>query len=228
MLPQDHPAFAGLTIAIPKIAPLVAIILLVPMPFAYLNGRKKQRLVDANKSLDSIRALSWRAFEHLVAEAYRRMGYSVRENQTAGPDGGVDVELEKDGHLHLVQCKQWKARKVGVSVVREMFGVMTARNASTVAIVSSGMFTQEAKNFADDKPIDLIDGIQLSKLISGVQVSGFREQEDGNPQVDFPPSTACPQCGSGLVIRAARRGSNAGKQFVGCTGYPKCRFTRGL
>lgn len=120
LIPQDHPAFLALNTALPKLATFLAFVLLIPMPFAYLNGRKRKLLVDANKDLGSIRALSWREFEQLVAEAYRRKGYSVRENLTAGPDGGVDVELEKDGHLHLVQCKQWKARKLGVPVVREM------------------------------------------------------------------------------------------------------------
>ena len=170
ILPQQHPAFVAFNTVLPKLAPIVAFALLVPMPFAYINGRRKKRLVDSNKDLDSIRALSWKEFEQLVAEAFRRKGYTVRENLTAGPDGGVDVELEKDGRLHLVQCKQWKARKVGVSVVREMYGVMVAHNASSVSIVSSGIFTQEAQNFAAVKPIDLIDGVQLNKLISSVQV----------------------------------------------------------
>jgi len=51
--------------------------------------------------------LSWKEFEELVAEAYRRMGYRVIENHGSGPDGGVDIRLEKNSHLHLVQCKQW-------------------------------------------------------------------------------------------------------------------------
>jgi restriction system protein len=228
IVPQDHPAFAAFSMVMPKIAPIVGFVLLVPMPFAYLNGRKKQRLVDSNRDLESIRALSWKEFEQLVAEAFRRKGYIVRENLTGGPDGGVDVELEKDGQSHLVQCKQWKVRKVGVSIVREMYGVMTARNASSVSIVSSGIFTQEVQNFAEDKPIDLIDGVQLTKLISGVQRSGSGARVDTNIQVKSQPPLACPRCGGELVTRAARRGSNAGKQFIGCSGYPKCKYTQNL
>jgi restriction system protein len=196
------------------------------MPFAYLNGRKKKRLVDANKDLDSIRALSWKEFEQLVAEAFRRKGYTVRENLKAGPDGGVDVELEKDGQLHLVQCKQWKAQKVGVKVVREMYGLMAAHSASSVMVVSSGIFTQEAQDFAQGKPIDLIDGIQLNKLISSVQVAGSRAHHETNLEKMSKPSTTCPKCGGELVVRVARRGSNAGKEFLGCSGFPKCKYTQ--
>lgn len=36
----------------------------------------------------------------------------------------------------------------------------------------------------------------------------------------------CPRCGGRLVIRTARQGRNAGRQFYGCSNYPSCRFTR--
>lgn len=34
----------------------------------------------------------------------------------------------------------------------------------------------------------------------------------------------CPKCGSPLVLRTAKSGAGAGKQFFGCSTYPKCRF----
>ena len=34
----------------------------------------------------------------------------------------------------------------------------------------------------------------------------------------------CPKCGKQLVLRTARRGANAGRQFYGCSNFPKCRF----
>lgn len=36
----------------------------------------------------------------------------------------------------------------------------------------------------------------------------------------------CPDCGSNMTLRTARRGQNAGGRFWGCTTYPKCRGTR--
>lgn len=33
----------------------------------------------------------------------------------------------------------------------------------------------------------------------------------------------CPKCGVPMVLRTARQGLNAGKQFYGCANYPKCR-----
>lgn len=36
----------------------------------------------------------------------------------------------------------------------------------------------------------------------------------------------CPRCGSSLVLRTAKKGKNVGKDFFGCSNYPKCRYTR--
>lgn len=38
----------------------------------------------------------------------------------------------------------------------------------------------------------------------------------------------CPKCGSKLVLRTAKRGSNSGNQFMGCTNFPKCRYIKNL
>ncbi|ADE38248.1 NERD domain-containing protein [Candidatus Puniceispirillum marinum] len=41
-------------------------------------------------------------------------------------------------------------------------------------------------------------------------------------------STHCPRCGSALTKRTAKRGNNVGNIFLGCTGYPRCRFVKDI
>jgi len=41
-------------------------------------------------------------------------------------------------------------------------------------------------------------------------------------------NTVCPRCGSKLVERTAKKGPNVGSKFLGCEGYPKCRFTKNV
>ena len=36
-------------------------------------------------------------------------------------------------------------------------------------------------------------------------------------------SPSCPECSSDMVLRTARRGSNAGNQFWGCSSFPRCK-----
>lgn len=38
----------------------------------------------------------------------------------------------------------------------------------------------------------------------------------------------CPICNSVLVLRTATKGANSGKQFYGCSNYPKCKFIRNI
>ena len=196
-------------------APYIAGMILLAAPFALLNARRKAKQLDTQRSIQTVRDLHWRNFEELVAEAYRRLGYRVAEGGY-GADGGIDLELRKDGQLTLVQCKQWKTQKVSVNVVREMFGVLTAHQANHFIIISSGTFTQQAIDFAAGKPIELIDGPKLLALVNDVQVS---------PQVTIEKPKTCPKCSGELIERTAKRGPNAGNTFLGCYNFPKCRYT---
>ncbi len=181
--------------------------------------RKRKRL-DRQKSFETIRQLTWKEFEELVGEAYRRKGYAVRENESAGSDGGIDLRLEKNGKVTLVQCKQWRNTKVGVDKVRELYGIQMSEKADKSILVTSGFFTQEAKNFAADKPIDLVSGDQLLELIRNIQ------QTRKLPPIALNDSLICPECGSKMVLRTAKKGPNIGEKFWGCSRFPKCRITR--
>ena len=41
-----------------------------------------------------------------------------------------------------------------------------------------------------------------------------------------PDRVICPRCGRKMVLRTAKRGPNAGEQFLGCEGFPRCRYVR--
>lgn len=40
---------------------------------------------------------------------------------------------------------------------------------------------------------------------------------------DTTREKSCPRCSSPLVMRVANKGTNAGKQFLACSAYPKCK-----
>jgi restriction system protein len=232
-------ALKGILGAAPVVAPLVALVLLVPAPVAAFRQWRERRLLEKQDGLASIRALSWAHFETLVAEAYRRQAYTVSRPSANGPDGGVDLVLRKEGNTLLVQCKQWKSWKVGVQVIREIYGVLTDRKAHGAIVVTSGMFTQEARAFADGKPIDLVEGQQLAALIRSAQGVLSLPPAASRPPSPVPASRTatakldahqkqCPQCGHPMVLRTAQRGPQAGQQFWGCSQFPRCRVTERL
>jgi restriction system protein len=191
-----------------------------------IAGRaKRRRLLEAQSDLQTLRALSWREFEQLVSEAYRRQGYAVEETGQGGADGGIDLVLRRDGQTTLVQCKHWKSRKVDVATVREQLGLVTHHRAAGAIVVTTGEFTSEARAFASKEPVELVPGTDLLSLIKDVQTS--RGSTPPPPQADRIPAVAmapaCPKCGASMVERKARQ---SGERFYGCSTFPKCRGTR--
>lgn len=183
----------------------------------------------------AIADMDWGAFEALLGEAYRRQGYRVVETGRGGADGGIDLALTRDGALTLVQCKHWKARQVGVTVVRELLGVMTARKAAAGIVVTSGRYTDEARRFARESGVELVDGTALQVMLAearraGVPSPAARPQATERPaaaaRLESGSAPACLACGKPMARRVAGKGTNAGQAFWGCSAFPRCRGTR--
>ena len=224
----------GVASAIAGVAPIAVLVVAVVWASALLAKWQNSRRLDQQASRDTIRNLPWREFKLLLAEAFRRQGHAV-EDTGPGPDGGVDLVLHRDGRTELVQCKQWRTRRVGVDKVRELLGVVYAERADGGVFVTSGGYSPDATRFAEDNGIRLIDGESLQRLIHGVQrgtpamelsaPAAVRPREEDDT---FTASLSCPRCKSPMVQRKARRGPNAGGTFLGCSTYPRCKGTRQL
>jgi restriction system protein len=97
-------------------------------------------------------------------------------------------------------------------------------------VVTSGQFTQEAKSFAQGRNIQLIDGTGLKRLMLRAQPSAPITRATSTPSSTPTAATlqpakdpTCPLCHSSMIKRIARKGTNAGNSFWGCSTYPKCR-----
>lgn len=167
----------------------------------------------------AIAGMTWAQFEALIGEAYRQRGYSVTEQGLGGADGGVDLVLTRDGAKTLVQCKHWRAQKVGVTVVRELAGVMAVQRAAAGVVVTSGRFTDEACAFATTAGVELVDGRALPALLG-------RGSTTKPVAVTDAETPSCPVCGAPMVRRQAKREGSA--PFWGCSAFPRCRGTRQL
>ena len=196
---------------------------------SFFRQRSRRRLLDTQTGLDSLRAMSWREFEMLVGEAFRRRGYAIQETGLGGPDGGIDLILRRDGKTTLVQCKQWKTQRVDVKVVREMFGLLAHHGAAAVKIVAVGDYTADALRFAQGKPIELIHGEALLAMVREGQTLPSakiaKTLEAVTTHSDSPPSAnpVCPKCGAYMVRRSNLETKH---HFWGCAKYPACRGTR--
>jgi ssDNA-binding Zn-finger/Zn-ribbon topoisomerase 1 len=155
------------------------------------------RLLDSNRSLDTIRSLSWREFERLVAAGFTAKGWSAELVGQRGPDGGTDLFLRKGKLRAIVQCKQrrFPGGYVEAREVREFAGVITAGKLMKGFFVTSGVFTPEATEFAEKIPqLDLIDGADLLVMFGH-----------------------CPKCRASIEPKNGKFGV-----FLSCVRYPEC------
>jgi restriction system protein len=206
---------------------LLPVIFLVGAALSALGRYKRHashKRVVASPDRRALSNISWRQFEALVSKAFRRRGYSVRGTGSGIPDGAADLTLKKDGQTYLVQCKQWRAARVGVNTPRELYDVMASRSAVGGFVLTSGIFTDEARAFARSKNIELMDGKMLIALIGGVRapVKFFRDPLS----INTTGAPFCPECQSRMVKRTSKHGPNAGKSYWRCACYPDCKGTR--
>lgn len=170
---------------------------------------------SAAVTAENIANLSWLQFERLIADSYRRKGFDA-ELTPEGADDGVDIVLRERDNMLLVQCKHWNSYRVGVSVARELFGVMHAKGARKAVLATSGRLTDEAERFCRDNAIYWLDADRLP---------GFIDPRAMPPQAEIAADrgSRCPLCGDSMVARTARK---TGRPFWGCSRYPACRGKR--
>ncbi len=193
--------------------PIITLFMLAIAVISAMRSWKTRAMLEQQTSLESLHQLPWKRFEDLLGEAYRRQGYKVEETLGGGADGGVDLVLGRNGSVTLVQCKRWSGKPVPVQTVRELYGILHDRNATSAKLVATTSFTPHAIAFAKGKPIELINANDVCQLIRSVQMSGnvtvSRERDHLAPD--------CPLCGAEMVVREAKRGPNIGGRFWGCS-----------
>ena len=113
--------------------------------------------------VEDLLELSPREFEEYIGELYSHLGYNVEVTQYSN-DKGIDIIMYKDGVKYGVQCKRYKGT-VGSPDIQTFIGALSHANADKGFFVTTGMFSFEAEKMAIKHPIQLINRIDVAKLI---------------------------------------------------------------
>ncbi len=147
------------------------------VPYMKIN-REDSRFIE-NKNVENIEldgfnlaTMPWEDFEYFVRELFDKMfnvnGGEVKVTQ-ASHDGGVDaIAFDDDpirGGKFVIQAKRYN-NVVPVSAVRDLYGTMIHEGATKGILVTTSFYGKEAYDFAQDKPITLIDGQALLGLLN--------------------------------------------------------------
>ena len=212
------PVLANMATVSEIVAPWLALVVLLVSVLSLIQKAKRKEVWSKNYTMETLRGLDWREFEHLVAEFYRCQGYAVEARGGPQADQGIDLILRKADETILVQCKHWKNYIVGVGPVRELMGVVYSENAQKGILVSGGHFTKAAEEFAERTPIALVNGRALLVMIATTKGERTPPMTKGSPS-----DPACPKCGGPMVRKVARKGRHAGRSFFSCANYPRCK-----
>jgi HJR/Mrr/RecB family endonuclease len=142
----------------------------------YFNKRKfkaGEKWRSNRELIKWLREMDPYEFEAYIAELFKKLGYRA-EAVGGSHDGGIDVEIEKDGVKGYIQCKKYITSTVGVSEVRDFYGALADKIINGQAyFITTNKFTLEAVKFAEDKPIELVDSFGLIKYIEIAQKSNI-------------------------------------------------------
>jgi HJR/Mrr/RecB family endonuclease len=128
------------------------------------------------------------AFERATAEVLSKHQFNSVVTPDSG-DGGIDIEVRKNGLKGVVQCKA-HVSCVGPHVVRDLYGVIHHCGANFGIIVSRGGFSRGAIDFARDKPIFFLDISDLIAMQEGrdVLAAAFSDSRSAAASCDIVES----------------------------------------
>lgn len=149
---------------------------------------------DALSGLDqrpNLMELTPNEFEALIQNLFTKMGLEARQTRPSR-DGGVDCVAWDPrpifGGKVVIQAKRYK-NTVGVSAVRDLFGTLQNEGASKGILVTTSGYGQASFEFAQNKPIELIDGANLLYLLAqhaSIEAKIVPPEDWKDPAADTP------------------------------------------
>ncbi|WP_252697898.1 restriction endonuclease [Natronosalvus vescus] len=108
-------------------------------------------------------------FERLVGNLWSEMGYDTEVVKGSG-DRGIDVIASKEDpfkRTQLIQTKKYShGNKIGSQKIREYRTLYDQEESvNTVAIVTTGNYTRQARKLAEDLDVETVNGLELVKLL---------------------------------------------------------------
>ena len=189
------------------------------------STRKKRPFIEGRKSLSDLRELSWGEFREYVMGLFQKLGYSP-EGNAALNDEHAELRLKRAARTSLVCCKKYYVRKIPLSMVFEFYTAMLrASSLEKGYFITTGSFSQEARKFASDKPLVLIDGERLmdfARIAESIDAAKVWSSMQNNPA---KTGFTCPICGAQMVLRTCESGAHTVAQLWICSSFPACKGT---
>jgi len=160
-------------------------------------------------------------FEELCRAYYRELGIPTETIEQGG--GQVGIRLHEDPAdsqrtTVIVRCQN-HALPIGVWALRELRATMAHEQVDRGCFMTCGVFSTEARRFAEANRIRLLDGALLLKSLRRLPDDASRRLMSIATEGAWP-TPSCPHCGARMAPRQGARGT-----YWACEARPPCPAT---
>lgn len=131
-----------------------------------LKSKQESTMIEMDTINSDVNTLSGIEFENVCKYLIEKMEFKVETTKASG-DGGIDLVAYNEQPIlsgkYIIQCKRYSG-SVGEPIIRDLYGVVTSERANKGILMTTGYFTKSAIEFAEGKPIELMDGMAMNKL----------------------------------------------------------------
>jgi restriction system protein len=118
-------------------------------------------------------------FQKFVASLFQKLGFNNVKVGPAGADEGIDIQMEQITDVgtvrYIVECKHHSEGVVGRPVIQKLHSAVITNAKNKGIIVTSGSFSGEAIQYAENIGIELVDMTKLKELAKKVGLSVQKE-----------------------------------------------------
>ncbi|MCP1124547.1 restriction endonuclease [Bacillus sp. 3103sda1] len=125
--------------------------------------RTNRMNIEANRKY--LEEINPREFEYVVADLFRSLGYKAQVTSGSN-DGGKDIILHKGKEMKFVEVKRYTKSTIGRPMIQKLHSAIIDADAVGGYFVTLSNFNKNARKYAANKNIELIDGDALIKMMS--------------------------------------------------------------
>lgn len=145
--------------ALPSVSRMLAFLFVVIGFISLYQKNYKKSFHHYQSNLKELNKMSWNEFEHLITQYFKKIGFTIKRTNDSLEANFTNLEAYKDNHKIIIYCEYWNIKNLNAHPIREAYKEVDSKD--QLYVITTGNFTTSAKEFAQGKKVELINGYKL-------------------------------------------------------------------